>query len=121
MNTEQFTATVRKSFGTAQTIALRRHHQRITDLHLLAGLIEDDGQAANRLLMRSGASMDTITDGLETALEKLVRTPLRICSTPIKRATLMAMEKRVSSAVPFRFQRLFAMRLIMLPPNWKPC
>ena len=71
MNTEQFTATVRKSFGTAQTIALRRHHQRMTDLHLLAGLIEDDGQAANRLLMRSGASMDTITDGLETALEKL--------------------------------------------------
>ena len=29
--------------------------------------------------------------------------------------------KRVSSAVPFRFQRLFAMRLIMLPPNSKPC
>ncbi|MGB2439952.1 MAG: AAA family ATPase, partial [Candidatus Puniceispirillaceae bacterium] len=71
MNTEQFTATVRKSFGTAQTIALRHHHQRMTDLHLLAGLVEDDGQAANRLLMRSGASMDAITDGLETALEKL--------------------------------------------------
>ena len=71
MNTEQFTATVRKSFGTAQTIALRHHHQRMTDLHLLAGLIEDDGQAANRLLMRSGASIDAITDGLETALEKL--------------------------------------------------
>ena len=30
-------------------------------------------------------------------------------------------EFRVSSAVPFRFQRLFAMRLIMLLPNWKPC
>ncbi|MGB2485777.1 MAG: ATP-dependent chaperone ClpB [Candidatus Puniceispirillaceae bacterium] len=71
MNTEQFTATVRKSFGTAQTIALRHHHQRMTDLHLFAGLVEDDGQAANRLLMRSGASMDAITDGLETALEKL--------------------------------------------------
>ena len=71
MNTEQFTATVRKSFGTAQTIALRRHHQRMTDLHLLAGLLEDDGQAANRLLMRAGTNMDTIANGLETALEKL--------------------------------------------------
>ncbi len=71
MNTEQFTATVRKSFGTAQTIALRRHHQRMTDLHLLAGLLEDDGQAANRLLMRAGTSMDSLTDGLETALAKL--------------------------------------------------
>ena len=36
MNTEHFTATVRKAFGTAQTIALRRHHQRMTDLHFLA-------------------------------------------------------------------------------------
>ena len=71
MNTEQFTATVRKSFGTAQTIALRRHHQRMTDLHLLAGLLEIDGQAANRLLMRAGTSMDSLTDGLETALAKL--------------------------------------------------
>ena len=71
MNTEQFTATVRKSFGTAQTIALRRHHQRMTDLHLLAGLLEDDGQAANRLLMRAGTNMDAIANGLETALEKL--------------------------------------------------
>ena len=71
MNTEHFTATVRKAFGTAQTIALRRHHQRMTDLHFLAALLEDDGQAASRLLMRSGAAMDTLNDELETALSKL--------------------------------------------------
>ena len=71
MNTEHFTATVRKAFGTAQTIALRRHHQRMTDLHFLAALLEDDGQAAGRLLMRSGAAMDALNDGLEAALSKL--------------------------------------------------
>ena len=72
MNTEHFTATVRKAFGTAQTIALRRHHQRMTELHFLAALLEDDGQAAGRLLMRSGAAMDALNDGLETALSKLL-------------------------------------------------
>ena len=71
MNTEHFTATVRKAFGTAQTIALRRHHQRMTELHFLAALLEDDGQAAGRLLMRSGAVMDALNDGLEAALSKL--------------------------------------------------
>ena len=71
MNTEHFTATVRKAFGTAQTIALRRHHQRMTELHFLAALLEDDGQAAGRLLMRSGAAMDALNDGLEAALSKL--------------------------------------------------
>ena len=71
MNTEHFTATVRKAFGTAQTIALRRHHQRMTELHFLAALLEDDGQAAGRLLMRSGATMDALNDGLEAALSKL--------------------------------------------------
>ena len=72
MNTEHFTATVRKAFGTAQTIALRRNHQRMTELHFLAALLEDDGQAAGRLLMRSGAAMDALNDGLETALSKLL-------------------------------------------------
>ena len=71
MNTEHFTATVRKAFGTAQTIALRRHHQRMTELHFLAALLEDDGQAAGRLLMRSGAAMDALNDELEAALSKL--------------------------------------------------
>ena len=72
MNTEHFTATVRKAFGTAQTIALRRNHQRMTELHFLAALLEDDGQAAGRLLMRSGAAMDALNNGLETALSKLL-------------------------------------------------
>ena len=71
MNTEQFTATIRKAFGTAQTIALRRNHQRMGDLHLLAALLEEDGQAASRLLMRAGVNMDSLNSALEAGLKKI--------------------------------------------------
>ena len=71
MNTEQFTATIRKAFGTAQTIALRRNHQRMGDLHLLAALLEEDEQAASRLLMRAGVNMDSLNSALEAGLKKI--------------------------------------------------
>ncbi|NBX06669.1 MAG: AAA family ATPase, partial [Proteobacteria bacterium] len=71
MNTEQFTATIRKAFGTAQTIALRRNHQRMGDLHLLAALLEEDEQAASRLLMRAGVNIDSLNSALEAGLKKI--------------------------------------------------
>ena len=36
MNSEQFTASVRQVISDAQKVALRRHHQKMTDLHLLS-------------------------------------------------------------------------------------
>jgi ATP-dependent Clp protease ATP-binding subunit ClpB len=71
MNTEQFTTSVRKAFGSAQTIALRRHHQRLCTLHLLSALLEDDQQTTSSILMRSGVNLDQLKTHLKTELDKI--------------------------------------------------
>ena len=47
MDSEQFTASVRQVIGGAQKVALRRHHQKMTDLHLLSALLDDEQQLAS--------------------------------------------------------------------------
>ena len=71
MNSEQFTASARQVFGDAQKAALRRHHQKMTDLHLLSALLEDNQQMAGKLLARSGANLQSLRQALADELNKI--------------------------------------------------
>ncbi len=73
MNTEQFTASVRKAFGAAQSAALRLHHQRLGDLHLLSALLEDDSQSSSRLLIRAGVNLESLKTALKKELGKIAQ------------------------------------------------
>ena len=71
MNSEQFTASVRQVIGDAQKVALRRHHQKMTDLHLLSALLDDEQQMAGKLLARAGTNLHSLKQGLAEELDRL--------------------------------------------------
>ena len=71
MNSEQFTASVRQVIGNAQKVALRRHHQKMTDLHLLSALLDDEQQMTGKLLARAGTNLQSLKQGLADELDKL--------------------------------------------------
>jgi len=71
MNSEQFTASVRQVISDAQKVALRRHHQKMTDLHLLSALLDDEQQMAGKLLARAGTNLQSLKQGLADKLDKL--------------------------------------------------
>ena len=71
MNSEQFTASVRQTISNAQKVALRRHHQKMTDLHLLSALLDDEQQMASKLLARAGTNLQSLKQGLTAELDKL--------------------------------------------------
>ena len=71
MNSEQFTASVRQVISDAQKVALRRHHQKMTDLHLLSALLDDEQQMAGKLLARAGTNLQSLKQGLADELDKL--------------------------------------------------
>ena len=71
MNIEIFTASVRKNLRDAQTLAVQRHHQRLTDVHLLHAMLTDETQAAGRMLMKAGVEMEGLKQGVDTALNKM--------------------------------------------------
>ena len=70
MNSEQFTASVRQVISDAQKVALRRHHQKMTDLHLLSALLDDEQQMAGKLLARAGTNLQSLKQGLADELDK---------------------------------------------------
>ena len=71
MNSEQFTASVRQVISDAQKAALRHHHQKMTDLHLLSALLDDEQQMAGKLLARAGTNLQSLKQGLVNELDKL--------------------------------------------------
>ena len=71
MNSEQFTASVRQVIGGAQKVALRHHHQKMTDLHLLSALLDDEQQMASKLLARAGTDLQSIKQNLSQEIDKL--------------------------------------------------
>ena len=71
MNSENVTASVRAVFADAQKKAAQAHHQRMTDLHLLSALLDDDAQTATRLLGRSATNLDAVKTELSAALDSL--------------------------------------------------
>jgi ATP-dependent Clp protease ATP-binding subunit ClpB len=71
MNLEKYTDRAKGMLQEAQTLALRRGHQRFTPEHILYALLEDDQGLAVRLIQAAGGSPQQITQAVEQALAKL--------------------------------------------------
>ncbi len=71
MNFDHITASARTLFGAAQTHALRRNHQKITELHLVAAMADDNSPLIPKILSRAGADITQLTTAIDTALKKL--------------------------------------------------
>jgi len=71
MNLEKFTERARGFLQSAQTVALRMNHQRITPAHLLKALLEDEQGMASGLIARSGGSSDSARRETDEALAKI--------------------------------------------------
>ena len=58
MNLEKFTERARGFLQSAQTVAVRNDHQRITPAHVLKALLEDEQGMASGLIARAGGSAE---------------------------------------------------------------
>jgi ATP-dependent Clp protease ATP-binding subunit ClpB len=71
MNMEMYTDRAKGMLQEAQTLALRRGHQRFTPEHVLYALLEDDQGLAVRLIQSAGGDAPQITQAAELALGKM--------------------------------------------------
>ena len=71
MDGKNFTAIVRSALTDAQNLAVTSSHQRLTDLHLLSGLLSNDEVSLPKLLSRSGVDLVTIRQALTDELKKI--------------------------------------------------
>src|SRR4051812_49392905 len=71
MNLEKFTERARGFLQAAQTVALRMDHQRITPVHLLKALLEDEQGMASGLIARAGGSAEAARRETDEALAKI--------------------------------------------------
>src|SRR5918997_4787397 len=71
MNLEKFTERARGFLQSAQTVALRMNHQRITPVHVLKALLEDEQGMASGLIARAGGSAEAARRETDEALAKL--------------------------------------------------
>ncbi len=71
MNLEKFTERSRGFIQAAQTIAMRENHQKLTPLHLLKALLDDEQGLAANLIKRSGGEPAVVREAVELALEKM--------------------------------------------------
>ncbi len=71
MNVEKYTDRAKGMLQEAQTLALRRGHQRFTPEHVLYALLEDDQGLAVRLIQAAGGNGQQIMQAAEQALAKL--------------------------------------------------
>src|SRR3954471_7087235 len=71
MNLEKFTDRARGFLQSAQTVALRMNHQRITPEHLLKALLEDEQGMAAGLIAAAGGKPEVATRGADAALAKV--------------------------------------------------
>ncbi len=60
MNLEKYTDRARGFLQSAQTVATRMNHQRITPTHILKALLEDEQGMASGLIARAGGSADAV-------------------------------------------------------------
>ena len=73
MEMEKYTDRAKGFLQSAQTMALRRGHQRLTPEHLLRVLLEDtEGLCAN-LIRAAGGDPKAALQAVDTELEKLPR------------------------------------------------
>ena len=71
MNLETFTDRAKGFLQSAQTVAIRMNHQRITPAHLLKALLEDDQGMASGLIQRAGGDAPRALAATDSALAKI--------------------------------------------------
>src|SRR3712207_1547055 len=71
MNLEKFTERARGFLQSAQTVAARMNHQRITPAHVLKALLEDEQGMASGLIARAGGSAEAAVREVDEALAKV--------------------------------------------------
>src|SRR5512142_2431669 len=71
MNLEKFTDRAKGFLQSAQTVAIRLNHQRITPEHLLKALLEDKEGMASGLIQRAGGNAKIASDAVDEALAKI--------------------------------------------------
>ncbi|TIX51313.1 ATP-dependent chaperone ClpB [Alteraurantiacibacter aquimixticola] len=71
MNLEKFTDRAKGFLQSAQTVAIRNNHQRISPDHLLKALLEDDEGMAAGLIQRAGGNAAAAVQAVDLALDKI--------------------------------------------------
>ena len=71
MNLEKFTDRAKGFIQSAQTVAIRMNHQRITPEHLLKALLEDGEGMASGLIQRAGGNAQIAQARVDEALAKI--------------------------------------------------
>jgi ATP-dependent Clp protease ATP-binding subunit ClpB len=71
MNLEKFTDRAKGFLQSAQTVAIRMNHQRITPDHLLKALLEDNEGMAAGLIQRAGGNAQFAVQEVDRALAKI--------------------------------------------------
>ena len=71
MNLEKFTDRAKGFLQSAQTVAIRMNHQRITPLHLLKALLEDNEGMAAGLIQRAGGQPALAVSAVDAGLAKI--------------------------------------------------
>ena len=71
MNIEQYTNRAKAVVQAAQSLAVQHSHQHLTQTHILAALLDEDAKLVGNLVRTSGANLDALVNGAQTALGKL--------------------------------------------------
>ncbi|HMT47894.1 MAG TPA: Clp protease N-terminal domain-containing protein, partial [Novosphingobium sp.] len=71
MNLEKFTDRAKGFLQSAQTVAIRMNHQRITPEHVLKALLEDNEGMAAGLIARAGGNVGVAQAEVDKALAKI--------------------------------------------------
>jgi ATP-dependent Clp protease ATP-binding subunit ClpB len=71
MNLEKFTDRAKGFLQSAQTVAIRLNHQRITPLHILKALLEDGEGMASGLIARAGGTPALAVGAVDAGLAKI--------------------------------------------------
>ena len=71
MNLEKFTDRAKGFLQSAQTVAIRMNHQRITPEHVLKALLEDEEGMAAGLIQRAGGNPKIAVEETDKALAKI--------------------------------------------------
>ncbi|MGN0878217.1 MAG: ATP-dependent chaperone ClpB [Oligosphaeraceae bacterium] len=71
MNYDKFTEKSRACFAFAQQLAGRMHHQELTGLHLLAGMLDDQEGIACSMLTKMGVDLKDLRQAVDAELSRL--------------------------------------------------
>ncbi|MEM6494129.1 MAG: Clp protease N-terminal domain-containing protein, partial [Pseudomonadota bacterium] len=71
MNLEKFTDRAKGFLQSALTVAIRMNHQRISPVHILKALLEDEEGMAAGLIQRAGGDAKQAVAAVDLALGKI--------------------------------------------------